>query len=225
MSPLRRLAYFLLVLLLVSVPAHATWSILIIDLATGEVAIGIATCLTGFDLRPETVVVVPGFGVAAAQSFVGPLSLRELIRQQLLIGTPAAQILAMLAAADPGHQSRQYGIASVTGGTITFTGNAAGPWAGGLTGQTGTLVYTVQGNVLTGAPVIQAAEQAILNTAGTIGDKLMAAMEAARSMGGDGRCSCSASNPTGCGSPPASFTKSAHIGLMITSRPGDLDPP
>ncbi|MCA8976231.1 MAG: DUF1028 domain-containing protein [Planctomycetes bacterium] len=224
MPTLRQLAYALSSLILFALPARATWSILIVDLATGEVAVGIATCLTGFDLRPSTIVVVPGYGVAAAQSFVGPLSLRQIIRTELLNGTPTNQILAMLAAADTGHQSRQYGIAGVVHGTTTFTGNGAGAWAGGLTGQTGTLVYTVQGNVLTGQPVIQAAETAILTTVGTIGDKLMAAMEAARSMGGDGRCSC-ATTPTACGSPPVSFTKAAHIGLMIVSRPSDIDAP
>lgn len=222
---LRHVGWFLFSLLLLALPASATWSILIIDLATGEVAVGIATCLTGFDLRPNTVVVVPGYGVAAAQSFVGPLNLRELIRTGLLSGTSAQQILAQLAAADGGHQSRQYGIASLAGGAVTFTGTGAGAWAGGLTGQTGTLVYTVQGNVLTGAAVNLAAEQAILNTPGSIGDKLMAAMEAARAMGGDGRCSCSQGAPTACGAPPPSFTKSAHIGLMIWSRPSDVDAP
>ncbi len=225
MPSLRTLGHFLLCLLLLAVPAHATWSILIINLATGEIAIGIATCLTGFDLRPNTIVVVPGYGVAAAQSFVGPQSLRELIRAQLLAGTPVNLILGMLAIADPGHQTRQYGIASVTGGTVTFTGTGAGAWAGGLTGQIGTLVYTVQGNVLTGQPVIQAAELAIQTTPGTVADKLMAAMEAARSFGGDGRCSCSPTAPTSCGSPPPSFTKSSHIGLMIVSRPSDIDLP
>jgi uncharacterized Ntn-hydrolase superfamily protein len=222
---MRALVRLLLCVAFFAVPSPATWSILIVDLATGEVAIGIATCLTGFDLRPNTVVVVPGIGVAAAQSFVGSLSLRELIRTELIAGTPPAQILALLAAADPGHQSRQYGIADAQGRAVTFTGTGAGPWAGGLNGQTGTLVYTVQGNVLTGAPVVQAAEQAILNTPGDIAEKLMAAMQAARSMGGDGRCSCNVSNPTGCGAPPPSFTKSAHIGLMIVSRPGDGDSP
>lgn len=225
MLTLRRLGYFLLGLLLFAFPARATWSILIIDLSTGEVAIGIATCLTGFDLRPETIVVVPGFGVAAAQSYVGPLSLRQLIRTGLLNGTPAGVILAQLAAADPSHQTRQYGIAGLFSGTATFTGTGAGAWAGGLTGQVGSLVYTVQGNVLTGSPVVTAAELAIQTTPGTIGDKLMAAMQAARAMGGDGRCSCSQSQPTACGAPPASFTKSAHIGLMIVSRPSDLDAP
>jgi uncharacterized Ntn-hydrolase superfamily protein len=221
----RRALTFLLVLACLLAPASATWSILIVDLATGEIAIGIATCLTGFDLKPNTVVVVPGFGVAAAQSFVGPQSLRELIRTGLLAGTPASVILQQLATADPGHQSRQYGIASVYGGLVTFTGSGAGAWAGDLTGQSGTLRYTIQGNVLTGQAVITAAEQAILSTPGSIGDKLMAAMQAARAMGGDGRCSCSASAPTACGAPPASFAKSAHIGLMIWSRASDVDAP
>ncbi len=224
--PTKRLVLaFLFGIAFLIAPVSATWSILIIDLATGEIALGIATCLTGFDLRPTTVVVVPGFGVAAAQSFVGPLSLRELIRTGLLAGTPANVILAQLAAADPGHQSRQYGIASVFGGLATFTGSGAGAWAGDLTGQVGTLRYTIQGNVLTGQAVITAAEQAILGTPGTLGDKLMAAMQAARTMGGDGRCSCSPSAPTACGAPPPSFTKSAHIGLMIVSRPSDVDAP
>lgn len=225
MPTLRNLAYAILSFLLLAMPARATWSILIIDLTTGEVAVGIATCLTGFDLKPNTIVVVPGFGVAAAQSFVGPLTLRQLIRTELLNGTPVNQILAMLAQADSGHQSRQYGIASLYGGTVTFTGTGAGAWAGGLTGQVGNFVYTVQGNVLTGAPVVQAAELAIQTTPGTIGDKLMAAMVAASSMGGDGRCSCNPNLPTSCGSPPVSFTKAAHIGLMVVSRPSDLDLP
>lgn len=221
---LRSFATALLAAILFAIPARATWSILIVDLATGEVALGIATCLTGFDLRPTTVVVVPGIGVATAQSFVGPLSLRQIIRTELIAGTPPSQILALLAAADPGHQSRQYGIVDTRGGSATFTGTGAGAWAGGLTGQTGTIVYAVQGNVLTGMPVVQAAETAIRTTAGDLAAKLMAAMQAARSMGGDGRCSC-ASGPTACGSPPPSFTKSAHIGLMIVSRPGDADAP
>ncbi|MEZ6037659.1 MAG: DUF1028 domain-containing protein [Planctomycetota bacterium] len=221
----RAIVAFVAALLLLALPAAATWSIVVVDLATGEVAVAIATCLTGFDLRPNTVVVVPGYGVAAAQSFVGPLGLRQLIRAGLLDGDSATQILADLAAADGGHQSRQYGIVSLVGGEVTFTGTGAGAWAGGVTGQVGTLRYAIQGNVLTGQPVVAAAEQALVSTVGTLPERLMAAMEAARVMGGDGRCSCSSSAPTSCGSPPASFTKSSHIALMIVSRPSDVDAP
>lgn len=225
MPSLRLLAVALLSLFLFASPALATWSIVIVDLATGEVAVAIATCLTGFDLRPNTIVVVPGFGVAAAQSFVGPLSLRELIRQQLLLGTPAQTILAQLAAVDSGHQSRQYGIVGLLNGAVTFTGTGAGPWAGGVTGQVGTLLYSIQGNVLTGSPVVTDAENALRNTPGSLGDRLLAAMQAASAMGGDGRCSCNANAPTSCGAPPPGFTKAAHIALMVVSRPSDLDAP
>ena len=82
----------------------------------------------------------------------------------------------------------------------------------------------MQGNVLTGPPVVEMAEQAVLNTVGSLPEKLMAGMEAARSMGGDGRCSCLPNDPTGCGSPPKrGFVKSAHVGFMIGSRTGDID--
>jgi uncharacterized Ntn-hydrolase superfamily protein len=225
MPSIRTALAFCLGLLLFAAPSAATWSIVIVNLATGEVAVGIATCLAGFDLRPNTVVIVPGRGAAAAQSFVGPLGLRQLIREGFLTGETATQILANVAAADPGHQSRQYGIVSLTGGEETFTGTGAGAWAGGVVGQVGNYRYAIQGNVLTGQPVITAAEQAILTTAGDMPDKLMAAMDAARLMGGDGRCSCTQGSPTACGSPPASFTKSSHIALMIVSRPSDLDAP
>lgn len=223
MPSLRALVAFVFGLALLTSPALATWSIILINLATGEVAVAIATCLTGFDLKPNTIVIVPGYGAAAAQSFVGPLSLRELIRARLLAGDTASQILGALSSADPSHQDRQYGIASLTGGVITFTGGNAGAWAGGVTGQVGTYVYAIQGNVLTGQPVITAAQQALQNTPGTMADKLMAAMEAASLYGGDGRCSCNPGAPTSCGSPPPSFTKSAHIALMVVSRPSDLD--
>ena len=225
MPSARTVMSFLIGLLLMAANAAATWSIVVVDLVTGEVAVGIATCLTGFDLRPNTVVIVPGRGAAAAQSFVGPLSLRQLIRDGFLTGDSANQILQALANADGGHQSRQYGIVSLTGGEATFTGSGAGAWAGGVVGQSGNLRYAIQGNILTGQPVVTAAEQALVTTPGGLPDKLMAAMEAARAMGGDGRCSCSQFSPTACGSPPPSFNKSSHIALMIVSRPSDVDAP
>ena len=223
MPSLRSAVRLLVAMFLLMSPAWATWSIVVVDLATGEVAVAIATCLTSFDLRPNAIVIVPGHGVAAAQSFVGPLSLRQLIRTGLLNGTQASQILAQLAAADAvSHQSRQYGIVGLQNGAITFTGSSAGAWAGGVTGQVGTLRYAIQGNVLTDFAVVQAAEAA-LTIPGTLGDKLMAAMQAARVFGGDGRCSCSSVAPTSCGAPPPNFTKCAHNALMIVSRPGDVD--
>lgn len=203
--------------------ARGTWSIIIIDVRTGEVAAASATCLTGFDLQANTPVLITGVGAATAQSFVDAAGLnRTYIRDRLLAGDSMEAILAGLAARDSGHQTRQYGIADTRGGTLTFSGTGAGAWAGGRTGRVGDLVYAVQGNVLTGPPVVDLAVSAIENTPGDVAAKLMAAMEAARSMGGDGRCSCNPNDADGCGSPPPTFTKSADIAYMLIARAGDV---
>ncbi len=211
-------------LLCLCVPAQATWSIVIVDRESKEVAIGSATCLLNFDLERGLPVVLVNRGAAAAQSQIDSTGVnRARIRQELLNGTPPSQILQLLRASDGSHESRQYGIVDTLGRSATFTGRFCGAYASGRTGSIGTLDYSIQGNVITGSPVIERAEQAILNTPGGIPEKLMAAMEAARAMGGDGRCSCSQTNPPGCGSPPPSFLKSAHVGFMIVARRGDTD--
>ncbi len=202
--------------------AWATWSIVIVDTRTKEVVIGSATCLATFDLQRGASVVVPGLGAGAAQSYIDTTGQNRLTIWLGLRSTDdPAIILQQLEDQDSRHQTRQYGIVDTLGRAVTFTGSQAGQWADGLTGPQGTIVYAIQGNVLTGEPVVTAAEQAIRNTTGSLAEKLMAGMEAARDMGGDGRCSCAPNNPTGCGSPPPDFEKSAHIGYMIASRIGD----
>ncbi len=207
-------------------PADATWSILIANTRTGEVAVASATCLTSINLQQETPVLIAGVGGATAQSAVDQSGRnRGLMRNLLLAGVDPQQIVAELEAFDPSHQSRQYGIIDARGGRATFTGSQAGSWAGGQTGRVGDLVYAVQGNVLTGAPVVQAAVDAIVMTPGDMPEKLMAGMEAAFLYGGDGRCSCNGPGADGCGSPPngGDFDKSAHVGYMLIARAGDMD--
>lgn len=218
------IAACLLAALATTRPVHATWSILLVDVTTGAVAVGSATCLTRFDLRRATPVVLVGRGVAVAQARVEPTgALRRLIRDELAKGTAPASILAKLAARDPIHRYRQYGIADTLGRVAAFSGGSIGRFAGHRTGRVGDLVYAVQGNLLTGRSVLDAAEQAVRTTPGDLAAKLMAAMEAAARQGGDGRCSCSVGNPTACGSPPRSFRKSAHAAFMIVARQGDRD--
>lgn len=204
--------------------ALATWSIIAIDTQTHEIAVGAATCVPGIDLRQHLPVVLVDVGAACAQSLVDVTGEnRKFIHDGLLAGTQPALIITTLALFDSMHENRQYGIATTGGLTATFTGSETGSYRGGVTGQFKTIVYAIQGNVLTGEPVVTAAEQALRTTVGALPVKLMAAMEAARQFGGDGRCSCTVDNPTVCGSPPASFDKSAHVGFMIVTRPGDTD--
>ncbi len=210
-------------LLCLAPPVPATWSILLLDTTTGEIAVGSATCVSGINLRSVTPVVVVGRGAATAQAAVpGSIANRALIWRGLHAGTAPARILAELRASDPNHSRRQYGIVTARAAN-TFSGFQTGIWSGGVVGTVGTIRYAIQGNVLTGAAVVGAAERAVRSTAGDLAEKLMAAMEAAHSMGGDGRCSCTTGGPTSCGAPPASFRKSAHVGFMLVARQGDRD--
>ena len=219
---------FILVAILglaLSPPVDATWSILIADKKTKEVAIGSVTCLNNFDLRAITPVMLVGVGGATAQAagdFDGIR--RPIIREELLNGTDPQEIITILAGV-PGHNFRQYGIVDTVGRASTFTGVLANDWAGGVIGEQGDLVYAIQGNILAGACVVEAAEQELLDTVGDIPAKLMASMEAARAMGGDGRCSCHPTQADSCGCPPLPFTKTGHIGYMLIGRIGDIDDP
>jgi uncharacterized Ntn-hydrolase superfamily protein len=220
-----RVLAFLAATCFLSAPALATWSVVVINKITGEVACASATCIGGkFPLKRWLPVIVVGKGAAAAQSAVDISGQnRLLIWDSMHAGMTPADILQALASSDAGHQSRQYGIVSFDGPPVTFTGTGAGMGKFGVVGETDELLYAIQGNVITGDPVVLMAEQALINTPGDLGQKVMAAMEAARAMGGDGRCSCSQADPDGCGSPPPNFTKSAHTAFFVMARLGDKD--
>jgi len=211
----------LLCVILFSGQAFATWSIIVINTKTQEIIVASATCVEAINLRAYIAMLEAQAGGGCVQSIGASAVMRGDASALLALGVPPEEILEAMAAYDNLHELRQYGFVDIAGRAATFTGTQCGDWAGGLTGRSGDLVYAIQGNVLTGQPVIDAAEQALINTAGDLSQKVMAAMEAARDMGGDGRCSCSNTAPTSCGAPPPSFTKSAHVGFLISARPGD----
>lgn len=223
MNAVRLQALFTTLLLPVfAVPAKATWSIVASDSSTQEVAIGSATCVTGIDLRALSPALLVGVGGGAVQ-FVPDSSgqRRQIIRDGLANGLTSQQIMDQLISL-PDSNLHQNGVTDTGGGAATFSGASSFPFTGELTGSLGSISYAIQGNLLTGQPVITMAEQALRDTVGDLPAKLMAAMQAARAMGGDGRCSCPGS-VTGCGSPPPSFTKSADVGYLIVARFGNPD--
>ena len=206
--------------------ALATWSIVVMNRVTGEVGVTSATCIANLDLRIHLPVIVVGKGGAAAQSFIDTqANNRQQIRMALEAGYPAERILHLLGATDTGHQTRQYGLVTRMGPPLTFTGSGAGLARFGVVGSIGDYDYAIQGNVLTGDEVILAAESAFRAANGDMAERMMLGMEAAMALGGDGRCSCSAQQPTSCGVPPANFTHSAYTGFFIIARPGDTDGP
>jgi uncharacterized Ntn-hydrolase superfamily protein len=217
-------------------PAFATWSVIAVDARTGQVIIASATCVrqAGFpqrkpnparDLMDVQAVIVPGIGVAACQAGVDNTRENQmLVYDELKKGTLPAQILEMLKK-DPDVERRQFGIVSIpNGGTITARNNRAGFNGSGNSqsslffgGQVGDVHYQVQGNTLLGLQVVHAAALAFTRATGTMADRVMAAMEAADTNGGDHRCNC--------GNNPLDFVpcdnKTAHVAYIAIANKDD----
>ena len=210
-----------LVLALAAPPALATWSIVAVNTATGEVCVASATCIANTNLEDVVPVLVPGVGAGAVQSSTdSDASKRNLIKNGLLAGKTPQEILDQLALL-PDITSFQYGIVDMASMPVTHSGSSAGNAKHGKAGIVGDVRYAIQGNVLAGKKVINQAELALVNTPGDLSQKVMAAMEAARFYGGDGRCSCSFGAPNSCGSPPPGFTHSALTAFIALARVGD----
>ncbi len=203
-------------------PASATWSIVVLNRLTGELAVATSTCIQNFDISRAVPVIRVGHAAGAAQSALNPnASNRRIIFRNSLRGATPQQLLDLIESVDGGFQNRQFGIVSFDGPPVTHSGTSNGIYAGGVTGIVGEYEYAIQGNVLSGSNVIVDCEAAFLATDGDLGERIMAAMEAARDAGGDGRCSCSPSFPTSCGSPPPSFTYASYNAFMAIARFGD----
>jgi uncharacterized Ntn-hydrolase superfamily protein len=121
-------------------------------------------------------------GAVATQSYAnvtyGPDGL-----ERLASGESAEDVVAALTAADAEREHRQLGIVDARGGAATFTGSECMSWAGGRTGPG----YAAQGNILTGADVVDALADAFEQTGGTLAVRMLAALQAADDAGGDSR--------------------------------------
>ena len=203
-------------------PARSTWSIIAVDTRTGEICIAAATCLT-LDLETYLPVVRVGVGGACAQSLIDLNGHnRLLIWNGMQQGLTAQEILTVLLEDNP-QTNKQYGIVTMLGEPATYEGPSVGNARYGVARTIEGLSYAIQGNVLAGIQVVTDAENALLMTEGDLGQRVLAAMEAARIYGGDGRCSCHTAQPTICGSPPPSFLFADETAFFMIARMGDPD--
>ena len=124
-----------------------------------------------------------GVGALASQAF-SQQSYRPDGLALLREGRSAEETVAALTGADELKDHRQLGVVALSGPGANFTGEKCLPWAGGCTGDG----YAIQGNILVGDKVVAEMERAWL--AGDLlplARRLLAALEAGDSAGGDRR--------------------------------------
>ena len=217
----------LLVTLVFALPssAFATWSVIAVDRASGRVVIASATCVDRDDqfLMGVQAVVVPGKGVAACQAGVdGTHKNQMLVFEELQKGTDPKRIIELLGA-DPAYQSRQFGILDLQGRSAGHSGLTNGYVSQDIQGQVpGTeIFYSIQGNILRPGQVMPNAVQAFIVTAGSITDRVMAAMDAADGSGGDSRCVCPPWPTDGKAPAIPCDGRTSHVAYLLASDPKD----
>jgi uncharacterized Ntn-hydrolase superfamily protein len=231
MRLIHRTALSVFFLLLAHGSAFATWSVIALDQKTGVVVVASATCVAqaGFarrqpparDLMDIQAIVAPGKGVAAAQAAVdNTRANQKLIYAELQKGTDPVQIIEMLKQ-DPNFETRQFGILDMQGrhaGSSGSKNQASSLHEQGQVPGTG-IWYSIQGNILKSDDVVHAAVAAFTAEKGSLTDRVMAAMEAADSKGGDSRCTCDSEPKVNA---PCT-TKTAHVSYILRAEKTDAN--
>ncbi len=158
----------------------ATFSIVACDLKARAWGVAVASKF------PAVGAVVPWARAAAgavatqalANTSYGPRGL-----EMMAGGLSVEDTLQKLLARDADREQRQVGLVDAHGHAASFTGRDCMEWCGGLTGRG----YAIQGNLLTGAEVVQQMEHTYLDTHGELPERLFAALEAGSRAGGDRR--------------------------------------
>jgi len=171
--------------------AHATYSIAAADMSTREVGGAVTSCVGSLEV---SVVYgsLPGVGVIHAQAQLdsrlrGKTRAIELMMQGLAPADIVAQITQ--ASFDSGFAGRQYGLVDTQGRFAGYTGERAQAYKSDRQGRTGSFVYSVQGNILTGPAVLDQAVAAFEADGCDLAERLMRALEAGAERGqGDSRC-------------------------------------
>jgi uncharacterized Ntn-hydrolase superfamily protein len=175
-----------------------TFSIVARDPVTGEV--GVAVQSHWFAVGQIVPWAEAGVGAVATQSFVDP-TYGKLGLDLLRAGRTAPDTLRALLGGDASCEVRQVAVIDATGTVATFTGArdivAAGGIAGNATGSAtipcgsagGTISYgrdfAVQANLMANDKVWPAMAKAYAETKGDLADRMLAALDAAQSVGGD----------------------------------------
>ncbi|TDL32573.1 DUF1028 domain-containing protein [Jeotgalibacillus sp. S-D1] len=124
---------------------------------------------------------VAGVGAVATQSYANTTYGPEGIAY-MMSGTSVDETLKLLTEPDEDRDYRQVGIVDAQGNSATFTGDKCYEWAGGISGKN----FAVQGNILVPGTV-EAMAKTFESADGTLAERLLSALAAGQTAGGDSR--------------------------------------
>lgn len=157
-----------------------TYSIVARDPVSGELGVGVQSCMFGAGST------VPwaraGIGAVATQAIAEPAYGPRCL-EALAAGSSAAEALERASAVDPAAFLRQVAVVGADGTTAAVTGEGCIDHAGHIVGEG----FTVQANMMASPQVWPAMADAFTAASGPLARRLLAALEAAQCAGGDAR--------------------------------------
>ena len=159
---------------------EGTFSIVARDPSTGE--LGMAVQSKAFATGSRTITIKGGVAVVAHQSQSNPMY-GTIGLELLSAGMSPQQALDLMLRSDEGRATRQVAIVDAAGRTAAWTGPGAMDWKGHECGRD----FCAQGNILTGPEVVRAIAEAFQRSTGPLAERMLAALDAGQSAGGDAR--------------------------------------
>lgn len=174
-------------------PWFGTFSIIAVDPTTGELGVGVQS--RAFGAGAAVPYAKAGVGAVATQASAnrryGPKAI-ALLEQ----GLSPAEVVKRITDEDPGRDTRQVAVIDAKGQSAVYTGKRVidrnsdpkdlvhlGGYAGHVTGET----FSAQGNTLASDEVVKAMAAAYRAGKGSMAERLMDALDAGQSRGGDTR--------------------------------------
>ncbi len=179
----KHLVCAVLFIVLVSIPSYATWSIIAVNRATGEIGVVGASCT--FDVS-GIASIVPEKGaivVQAASNYYARMKGVDLMESDASLKT----ILEAMQNKEFTPERQQYGIVLLNDNNapLVFSGQQISDWSGSKIGDD----FAVLGNILVDEKVIKNAYAAFNdNRDKSLAERLMLALKAGEMAGGDKRC-------------------------------------
>ena len=177
------------ILLIILLPLYAlsqdTFSICAYDSITGQVGSAGATCIQASTSAVIISDVIPGVGVVHTQASWLQAN-KTYAHNLMLLGLTPQQIIDSVTLHDAQGNAtiRQYGVVDVTGASAGYTGSACLTYHNHINGSG----YAIQGNILLGQQILDSMESRFLNTPGDLACRLMSALQGAKVVGADTRC-------------------------------------
>ncbi len=210
-----------------SVFAQDTFSIVAVDTVTGEIGSAGASCVGPYNGVGAYIIsdVIEGIGGIHTQAYWLAAN-KQNAHNKMLEGLSPQEIIDWLVANDVENNPtiRQYGIVDLVrrGESAGYTGINCDDYKNHLTGPG----YSIQGNILLGSVVLDSMKTTFLNTQGSLADKLMATLQAAKIVGADTRCAVRGT------SSQSGFVKVVRIGdgaspyllIIVPDTPVGTDP-